>query len=246
MTQRTPATIYRLLSARMPHHAGASAEDSRLRAVPATRLTEPRWAHHQVELAARLFGLRPGFDNAARRVLGTIQWYAASSVLVAPALESFAVTGTAVDPALAATTLHVHDDGRFAGAVAARLLGSDTAELGRALSAALAEAINVIGPAVGASMPALWAIAADSIANRLLWAGMATGEVSRCTQLSTAIADASGERMPRPRYVDVGAHRVVRRNSCCLLYQATRGDKCVSCPHQRPEQRQRRLRDAFG
>lgn len=204
-------------------------------AVPATWITDPRWLRAQLDLTARLYGQAPV------PVLGVIWWYSASSVLVAPALQSWAATGTAADPALDSVTLDVAADGRLLDARSRRPLdgGLDGGldELGRALGEALASAIAAIESTTGARPPALRAIATDSVANRLLWAG--------APELAAPLVAATGIGMPPPRYVEIGANLVVRRASCCLIYQAGQ-PKCASCPRQPPTERDRRVRAAFG
>ncbi|WP_020671244.1 (2Fe-2S)-binding protein [Amycolatopsis nigrescens] len=207
---------------------------------PAVRITDPVWLRNRIGLAAKLYGCAPA------EVLGTIWWYSASSVLVAPALESLVGTGVAMDPSLEAVTLETVADGRFTGARSSRPLTRDLAELGKAFEGALEPAIATIAAVSGARVPALRAIATDSLANRLLWAGMAAGDPERGTALAGPLIAAIGPRMPRPRYVRVGASFAVRRASCCLIYQATGGDKCTSCPRQPPDERERRLRAALG
>ncbi|MQA09485.1 MAG: Fe-S oxidoreductase [Pseudonocardiaceae bacterium] len=220
----------------MPYHAGAASGG--LLEVPATTLTDPDALAGQIDACARLYG------RAKPQVLGTIWWYSVSSVLVAPAVEAFAVTGVALDPALDRMYLLQHPDGRLAGARSTAVI--EGGRLGTALGAALAEPIAVISEHTGAPSPALWAIATDSIANRLLWTGMAVGDPERITGLAaplvTEIERFTGQRIPPPRYLDVAAKRFVRRVSCCLIYQATGGQKCVSCPHQHPDVRAKRLR----
>lgn len=200
-------------------------------AIPATSITDPHWLQAQLALTARLYG------DAPVPVLGTIWWYSASSVLVAPALQSWATTGTARDPALDAVTLDVTADGRLLDARSRRPLDGGLDQLGRALGEALTSAIAAIESATGARSPALRAIATDSIANRLLWAG--------APELAAPLVAATGMRMPQPRYVEIGANLVVRRASCCLIYQAGQ-PKCASCPRQPPAERDRRVRAAFG
>ncbi|TNC22506.1 (2Fe-2S)-binding protein [Amycolatopsis alkalitolerans] len=193
-------------------------------AVPATSITDPAWLRTQIGLAARRYGC------ARPAVLGTIWWYSASSVLVAPTVEALA-KGQAVDPSLPAITLDVTDDGRLLDAHAAR---PPAGELGPAMSEALESAIATIEQVTGARAPALRAIATDSIANRLLWAG--------APELAEPLLASIGG-LPKPRYFDVGPAKVVHRASCCLIYQVGQ-PKCVSCPRQRPAERARRLRAA--
>jgi hypothetical protein len=52
--------------------------------------------------------------------------------------------------------------------------------------------------------------------------------------------------MPVPRYVSVHGTRVVRRASCCLIYEAPGERKCVSCPRQHPSERRLRLEAQLG
>ena len=233
-----PEPVYRLLSARMPYHAGNPGPGTV--SLAATRLAEPGWWREQLDTARRLHG------RGSARVLGTIRWYSASSVLLAPVAESLAVTGIALDPSLAATTLSVLPDGRLPGARSGRVLGEDVAGAGRALGDSVAAVVEALASAVDARPPALWAIATDSLANRLLWAAGAVGSPGRAEELAAALAEAAGDRLPRPRYVDVGASRVVRRASCCLMYEAGDGEKCTSCPRQHPDERERRIRRALG
>src|SRR5699024_10001806 len=124
--------------------------------------------------------------------------------------------------------------GRITGARSARSLSGDLTEVGTAMGSALARIIDAVAAVSGAGRPALWAIAGDSIGNRLLWAGMAAGDTERGTRLAQPLADAIGSPLPRPRYTRIVTTTVVRRASCCLIYEATEVSKCVSCPHQHP------------
>jgi hypothetical protein len=207
--------------------------------VPATRLTDPRWVQGQIDASARVYG------RARSEVLGTIWWYSLSSVLVGPPLESLVHTGAASDPSLEAITLELLADGRFAGARSSRVLGGDLAELGAALAGTLGPAIATIAMVSGARVPALRAIATDSIGNRLLWAGSSVGGTGRAMALAGPVIGAIGLGLPKARFLQVGSTSVVRRASCCLVYKAN-GVKCTSCPRQTPEERLRRLRAALG
>ncbi|WP_216208851.1 (2Fe-2S)-binding protein [Amycolatopsis aidingensis] len=223
----------------MPQHTGSVAGPA-LHEVPATVLTDPEWLRADLRRGARLYG------QADDRALGTVRWYSASSVLVAPALESLVLAGTALHPGLAETTFHLHPDGRFAGATAARVLGADLTDLGAALAATIEPVVRAISALTGAATRALWAIAADSIGNRLLWAGGAAGDPELGTRFAAPLAAAIGHRIPTPRYLEVGRSRVLRRSSCCLIYEATGGEKCTSCPRQPPAERTRRLHELLG
>jgi hypothetical protein len=194
-----------------------------VREVPASAITDPAWLDEQITATARLYR----FDR--RPSLGVLWWYSASSVLLGPPVESLA------DPSLACMTFRVHNDGRLLDATSDTLLGNDIAELGRRLHQTLSTCIRAVAEQTRAPERALWAIATDSLANRVLWAG---GLPSAASALATAV----GPSLPTPRYVTVSGRLVVRRASCCLLYQAPDQAKCVSCPRQPPAERLRRLR----
>lgn len=231
------AAVYRVLDLRMPHHAGSAGAASD---VSASLITDPTWMRERLDLACRLYrcGDRP--------VIGTVWWYSASSVLVAPTAESLVLAGVALDPALKSVTLHVQPDGRFLGARSSRLIDRDAERVGAAYVAALAPAVERVAQVSGARERVLWAIATDSLANRLLWAGQATGDVGRTLELADALSDAMGATLPRMRFARYGTQRVVRRVSCCLIDRATGQQKCTSCPNQHPDERDRRIRAALG
>lgn len=218
-----------MLRARFQLRSGIIAE---LLPVPASAITDPDWLAAQLDANARRFRL-PG-----RPANGVLWWYSASSVLLGPPAETYVRGGPAADPALASLTLFLHADGRVLDARSDATLDADLKLFGRRAELALSAAIDAIAATSGAPVPALWAIATDSLANRVLWAG---GEPATARALAAAI----GGRLPVPRYVEVAGTRVVRRASCCLIYQAPDQQKCTSCPRQHPEDRQRRLRAAL-
>lgn len=197
--------------------------------MPATAVTDPSWLAGELATTARRYRL----DR--RRSVGVLWWYSASSVLVGPVAESYTWGGRSADPALRALTLLRHPDGRLLDAVAASFV--DRSAVPARLAATLAVCVDVVAAASGASAPALWAVATDSIANRVLWAG---GSVAHAREL------AADRRLPPPRYVEVAGTRVVRRASCCLIYEAPGQQKCTSCPRQHPDDRYRRLCSALG
>lgn len=209
----------------------------------ASVLADRTWLREDLRRAAGLYG------EAGDRVLGTIRWYSASSMLVAPALESLVHTGTATDPALEAVRLDVHHDGRILDARSVRPFDGDAGLLAHAFSGALGAAVEAIADVSGASPRSLWAIAADSIGNRLLWAGARLGATEDAMRLAGELGDgiaAAGAPMPRPLFTEAGGTPVVRRTSCCLIYEIPGGQKCASCPKQTPEERTRRLRSLLG
>jgi FhuF-like iron-sulfur protein len=196
--------------------------------MPAVAITDAGWLGDQLTAAAHRYRM----DRSA--AIGVLWWYSASSVLLGPLAESMSRGRAPADPALATTTLYLHPDGRVLDATATATTDDVTGHL----SAMLDTAIGAVVAASGAAERALWAIATDSLANRVLWAGG-----SPAVAAALAAADA---RLPAPRYVEVGSARVVRRASCCLIYEAPGEAKCVSCPRQPPDERLRRLRAALG
>lgn len=196
--------------------------------VPATAIADPGWLLAQLALAARRF-------RVGARTAGVLWWYSASSVLLGPAASSYVRGGPVAAPSLDTTTLSVHPDGRVldarASSVVFRAVAPDrVAEL-------VELCVDAVCACSGAASRSLWAVASDSLANRVLWAGGAEAD---------AVALAADPRFPVPRFVAVGGQRVVRRSSCCLVYESPGEQKCVSCPRQRPDDRLRRLRAIFG
>jgi hypothetical protein len=194
-----------------------------LLAVPATAITDPAWLTEQLAATGRRYRLH----RAAS--VGVLWWYSASSVLLGPPAES-------LDPALDAVTLFLHPDGRVLDARSSNAVAAGA--LGERLRGALSTAISAVSSASGASVPTLRAIATDSLANRVLWAG---GSPDVAVDLAASVGF-----LPAPRYVSVGGTRVVRRASCCLIYLAPGQQKCVSCPRQHPDDRDRRLRETLS
>ena len=193
--------------------------------VPASSIADPGWLDAQLTATGRWYRL----DD--RPATGVLWWYSASSALLGPAVSSF-------DPGLDAMALEVNPNGLILDARSDTAL-RDPAKLGRRLEELLSTCIGAVATVSGASARALWAIATDSLANRVLWAG---GTPAVAEKLAAAV----GPQLPTPRYVTVSGRLVVRRASCCLIYQAPGQTKCVSCPRQTPEDRMGRLTESGG
>ncbi len=103
--------------------------------------------------------------------------------------------------------------------------------------------VDAVAAAGGMRPRPLWAIAADSLANRLLALGRALGEEHRVTALAAPLAAAVGPPLPAPRYVDVAGVRFTRRVSCCLLYRLPPEPLCTSCPRRPAAERAVLLED---
>jgi hypothetical protein len=194
--------------------------------VPATLLADAGWTAEV--LAVRGSRLR----TTDRRVLATVWWYSASSVLLAPALAGLA-TGIPLSARLPDLGVSVRADGLPVAAVAAAAGGHVATDLRTTLTAV----VGAVAAAGRMRERPLWAIATDSIANRLLDLGRALGDVPGVTALAAPLAAAVGTPLPTPRYVDVGRARFVRRASCCLVDATPHGSLCTSCPRRPPDER---------
>nr|MDQ3579884.1 hypothetical protein [Actinomycetota bacterium] len=190
--------VYDLLAARLPHHAGSSVTG--LTPSPVSAFGDQAWLREHVALTGRLYG------SADDIVAGTVFWYSSSSMLLAPTIESILATGTALDPA--SVSLYVRADGRLLGARAATVC-PDPADR---LRAVIESCVGSIAAETGAHTRSLWTIASDSLANRVLWAGGLPAD-------AVTLASAVGVELPVPRFVEVGGQPVVRRSSCCLIYE---------------------------
>jgi hypothetical protein len=207
--------------------------------VPATALADPAWtAQVLTDRAARQ-------RTGDRRVLATLWWYSLSSVLLTPVLAGL-VAGRPLSPRLADTRLHLLSG---SAPVAASTCAAGPGDLGEELRTALAAVVTAVAEAGGMRPRPLWAIATDSLANRLLALGRAVGDVGAVTALAGPLAAAVGPLMPAPRYVDIPrpdgtATRFTHRASCCLVYRVPHEVVCTSCPRRPPVERQVLLEDA--
>jgi ferric iron reductase protein FhuF len=194
--------------------------------VPATLLADPAWTAQVLDARA------PRGRAVDRRVLATVWWYSASSVLVTPPLAGL-VAGIPLSARLDDLTVAL-----LPGAVPiAALAGAGAGDPAEDLRASLAAVVAAVAEAGGMRERPLWAIATDSLANRMLDLGRAAGDPAAATGRARALAEAIGDPLPVPRYEDVGGARFTRRASCCLLYELPSGSMCTSCPRRPPAER---------
>lgn len=217
-------------------------------------LEDAGWLREQVARSAR----RWRTDDV--RVAGTLWWYSAGTVLLAPPLATAFVTGRATPPGPAGLVLHPEGTGRLTAARPTGLRGSaGETDLAEELRHLLEVCVGTLVTVTGMRPRPLWSLAADSLANVLLRVGNETGRCAEATARADELAAAIGDPLPRPRWVDVPVpdgsdglfpvpppaaarlQRFVRRGSCCLIYEAEGEDKCVSCPRRSPADRALRL-----
>lgn len=202
--------------------------------VPASLLADPAWT------AERLAESGPARRSADPRVLATVWWYSASTVLLAPPLAGL-VAGVPLSARLTDTTISFR-----AGLPCAAHTRAGGGDLAGELRNSLAAVVTAVAEAGRMRLRPLWAIAADSLANQLLALGRAVGDVPAVTALAAPLAVAIGYPLPAPRYVDVGAARFTRRASCCLMVELPGQAMCTSCPRRPPAERQALLEQAAG
>ena len=204
--------------------------------VPATSLADAGWTAEVLTRRARAHG------TTDRRVLATVWWYSVSSVLLTPPMAGL-VTGIPLSGRLADLTVSFAPGLLPLAAVAT---GPGSGDLAADLRGSLAAVVAAVGEAGGVRDRPLWAIATDSLANRLLAVGQAVGEVDRVTALAAPLAGAVGPPLPAPRCEDVAGRRFVRRASCCLVDRTAWGSICTSCPQRPPDERRQLLQRLAG
>jgi ferric iron reductase protein FhuF len=221
----------RAVAARLPGAAGLGlVPPPSAPVVPGTVLADAGWTAEVLARRARTQG------TADRRVLATVWWYSLSSVLLTPPLAGL-VTGVPLSARLADTSVSLLPGPLPIAAVAE----PGSADLAADLREAVAAVVAAVAEAGGMRERPLWAIATDSLANRLLALGRAVGDVPRATALAGPLADAVGLEFPAPRYEDVAGQRFTRRASCCLMVEVPGGSLCTSCPRRPPADRLRLL-----
>ncbi|WP_182358402.1 (2Fe-2S)-binding protein [Tomitella gaofuii] len=260
MTGTELDAAYAAAASLMGRFAPRAGDPANVDALPGAVLCDTDW------LARRVTDTVRRWDCPDDRTAGTLWWYSTSVTMTAAAPAMLLASGVAPDPDPRRATCTLTDYGYLASMRAGRLLvGGDA--YARALGPALEQVIVPLARVSGASERALWAIAADALANQALAAGREAGRIAEAGTLAVQLADSTP--MPVPRYVDLapgpgaegpntagdvtllsaapaseepgGARRVVRRCSCCLIYQAPGEGKCVSCPRRRPDDRAQSL-----
>lgn len=175
------------------------------------------------------------------RAGGVLLWYSLSGALAAAVVLDGTDPGAGLEVRLGGHGF-VEAVRAAAGPATATAAGPATATAGN--NSAAAENLGLlfrgliprIAAVSGARERTLWAIATDSLAAAALRGG---GDPRETVELLLA---ACGPDAPAARFEAVaGRPLLVRRGSCCLLYQCAAGTKCLSCPRQLPADRRRRL-----
>ena len=202
------------------------------RSVPLCGIEDSAWLTEQMRLHQALWRIEDPHS------LATLWWYLVAPWAVGPTVVSL-VAGTDILSAdVADLEIHILPDGRITGATSHRVLaGSDRIESAAASIRNLYEQVVPVLAEYGQMRERpLWAIAADALANRLLWLGRATqpdlAGVHRVTGLLEPLSRAIGDPLPVTRYSGTGNLTTMhtRRCSCCLIYRTPGGSMCASCP----------------
>jgi ferric iron reductase protein FhuF len=209
--------------------------------LPGSLLTDESWLAARVDQTGRQFGC------AERRINATLWWYSSSVVLLGPVVHALVTSGAGRELSPSVLRFTLLSSGYLERVIPGPELPAGPAALGRHLDEVLAAMIEPLARTGQATERSLWAIAADSLATRVLAETSVTpGGTDRAPQIATAVAEAAARLRPRPRYQDVSgrpdapARRYVRRGSCCLLFRVPAG-LCISCPKQTPADRLERL-----
>ncbi|WP_182358428.1 (2Fe-2S)-binding protein [Tomitella gaofuii] len=209
-------------------------------------------------LARRVADTRRRWSCRDDRTAGTLWWYSAAAVLTDAGPRMLLAHGVAPDPALDRLQCTLTEQG-YLGAVRADGGVREPGEYGAALASALSVVIAPLSAVSGASERALWAVASDALAGRALAAGSAAGRLAEACTLARRL---TVPPLVPARFDDVVPHpdtpptdrirrlpadpsspvpatgrRIVRRCSCCLIFQAPGQAKCVSCPRRSPADR---------
>ncbi|SFE08369.1 (2Fe-2S)-binding protein [Blastococcus tunisiensis] len=195
--------------------------------VPAVHLADPAWTAEVLARRARVQ------RSADLRVLATLWWYSASWALLTPPLAGL-VTGIPLSARLPDLSVAVLPGVR---PVAAEAAGAGSGDVAADLRDSLGAVTAAVAEAGRMRARPLWAIATDSLADRLLQLGLATGDPGAATALAAPLAAGIGAPLPAPRFEDVAGRRFVRRASCCLLDRTPGMPACTSCPRRPPAER---------
>lgn len=164
------------------------------RLVPGVAMEDRTWLAQQLSLRGQLW------STDDRRVLVTLWWYSASVWTIGPTLTALALFDKVLSADPADLSRHWLPDSRVTGAYSSRLVPADVPvrAAGQTIRHLYERVIPTLADLGGMRPRPLWAVAADSMANRLLWLGQAVGDVQRVTGLLDPLIDAVGQPLPPP------------------------------------------------
>ncbi len=157
---------------------------------------------------------------------------------IGPTLTSLVMGSDLLSAEVPDLDLHWLPDSRVTGATSRRVLHGDDrlALAGESLRSLYSHVLPILAEYGHMRERPLWAIAADAIANRLLWLGRALSSelenVKRVTSLLDPLTEQIGGPLPLTRYTRTDDFEAMHthRCSCCLLFLTPQGGKCASCP----------------
>lgn len=197
--------------------------------VAGTQLVEPAW------LSERIADMGISWGTGNSRISGTLWWCMTASALVDPIVEAYATGVAPLDPTLERLRCEMRPDGGIERIVGAPVAGNDHTA-GAMLRETLDRVVPVLAQVTGAGAAALWAIVADAIGNRAIDAG--------APAVAGVLAGQVGQRLPRPRFVDIESRTFVRRISCCVVFEVPGCSMCTSCPKRPAAEREHLLAEA--
>ncbi|MCK7675676.1 (2Fe-2S)-binding protein [Corynebacterium pygosceleis] len=141
---------------------------------------------------------------------------------------------------------------------------------GAGFTRSVAPVVESLSLVTGVKPAPLWAVVSDGVAQAAVEAGNEAFDPYLGVRTAVALVSGLGEGgpgdgvvVPQPRFLDIsvtggtvtptdmeavfaeeepdGVHTVVKRASCCMIYRSPTAGKCLSCPKQKPEDRERKL-----
>ncbi|MBX3084522.1 MAG: (2Fe-2S)-binding protein [Anaerolineae bacterium] len=112
----------------------------------------------------------------------------------------------------------------------------------------LADVIGALKLKTGMGKRGLWGLVADRLAGNLIYACQVLGQPERCRSELDALIHVPGSHLNGKTDVMTFEHaghreQFLTRGACCQYYKAPGYGYCATCPLQKPEERERRMRE---